>query len=107
VQIFELQAHGRFRLSPAKERTDARGKFREGKWFDQVIIGAGVQTYDAVLHGVLRREYQDRDTDPSLSQSREHFDPAPAREHDIQNYQIKLLRVCQEESVFARVGNLD
>ncbi len=50
--------------SPAPQQgTQARQQLRELERLDQVIVGAGVETFHAIGHGVAGGEHQDRGAD--------------------------------------------
>ena len=46
-------------LRPAQQRLDAGDDFAHGERLDQIVVGAGVETGDAMLHGVARRQHED------------------------------------------------
>ncbi len=43
-----------------QQSADARDEFHRRKGFDEIIVRAALQALDAVLHGVARRQHQDR-----------------------------------------------
>ena len=46
-------------LRPAQQRLDPGDDFAHGERLDQIVVGAGVETRDAMLHGVTRRQHED------------------------------------------------
>src|ERR1700731_1257764 len=83
-QIGESQLKSLISAPASEERSNARQKLRERKWFDEVIIGSLVEPFDSVLDRVTRGKYQHRSLQSALSQSGEHLEPVATWKHEIQ-----------------------
>src|SRR5262249_16367360 len=54
----------------------------------QVVVGAGVQAFDPVVHGAPRRQEDRRSPDPRGAETDEQVEPVSAREHPIEDEQV-------------------
>src|ERR1700722_759649 len=46
--------------APPEQGPQPGQQLGEREWFDQVIVGAGIETLDPVVHGVPGRQHEDR-----------------------------------------------
>src|SRR6266853_119893 len=80
--------HGPARRAP-EERFDAGHKLQHVERLRDVIIGADFQSIDLVTRLPASRQHQNRSNEAGLADVTAHDEPAFARQHDIQNNQIK------------------
>ena len=73
---------------PAADRLDPGEQFLEGKRFGDVVIGAGPERLDLVIHRVLRGEDQNRSGDPAVADGPEHFVPGHPGKPEVENHEI-------------------
>ena len=89
---------------PARQRADARGELLQGEGLGHVVVRTGIQPRNAVLHGIQRREEQNRRIVPVLPHPPHDVHAALPREHDVQNDYVvagrlqKLPRVDRVEA---------
>ena len=67
------------------QRAQARGKLVQIEGFDQVIVGAGVQTFDAVLDAVARGQDQHRHLVAARAQARKQLQAREPRQAEIEH----------------------
>ena len=67
------------------ESAHARDEFGDRKWFCQIVVGARVQTFHALLDEAACSEHQDRSIDLPITQQPADLKPAAARQADIEN----------------------
>src|SRR5579872_6859079 len=79
--------HGRqlFLVNAAQQCSDARQQFIGIERFDQVIVGAGAQSLDAVGNLTLGGEHQDGPVEPALAHSVTDFEAIEAWQHNVKN----------------------
>jgi len=70
-------------------------------------IRSAIETANAVLDGVSRRQHQDGHSPPGFSQSAAHFEPVRSRNHDVQNDQVILIDVRLIQRFFAGHCGID
>ena len=75
-------------LLAAQKGFDAREEFAVVKRFGQVIIRAGVQSPDSMLHFRLAREHEDGSGKVQPPQFGAHRDTIQPRQHDVEDHQI-------------------
>ena len=83
------------------EMTSLSEELRQRKWLDQIIVGAEIQTKNAIVDTVPGRKDQHRRFDVTLPECVQDFEPAPARQHQIENNEVEQLSVGAKEPVFA------
>ena len=76
------------RFTSAQKCPGARQQFTEIERLDEIIVGAGVESYDSVLDRVPCCEHQDWKNRTSRAHLAAHLKAIFARQHDIQNHQI-------------------
>jgi hypothetical protein len=92
-----------------QERPDTREKFLEGEGFDQIVVGPLVETTDAVLHRVPRREDDYRRRQSSLTHGTQDLQAVSARQHEVENKQVEHLGRDEKETILpgARHGHIE
>ncbi|AMO98955.1 hypothetical protein CAter10_1142 [Collimonas arenae] len=81
------QRFGTSRLTPQKG-ADARCQFFQIKGFDQIVVGTGIESGDAVRYCIARSQDQYWNLLAAATQCLEYFQPAPFRQAEIQQYQL-------------------
>ena len=75
--------------------TDPRQEFLHGERLCDIIICAGVETFDAVLHLGFGRQHDHRGVITSGPKVLQHLDPVHLRHHDIQDDAVVGLALSQ------------
>ncbi|MPM84284.1 hypothetical protein SDC9_131355 [bioreactor metagenome] len=75
---------------PACECAQSGQQLLELERFDQVVVGAAVQTGDPVLEGAERGEHQDRGGDPGTAHGRDQLQAAHCRQPPVHNHHVKM-----------------
>ena len=76
-----------------QECLDASQKLVEIEGFDEIIVGSGPQSRDAVGHGVARGQHQDRDRGQALggfrgAQAARNLEPVHTGHHHVEHQEI-------------------
>ena len=83
------------------ERPQAGGQLGEGKGFDQVVVGAGVETGDAVGDAIARGQQQDRRLDARRAQPAADLEAVDAGQHDVEHDRVVVADVDPVERLLA------
>ena len=75
----------------AQERADARGELIQVEGLDEVVVGARVESGDAVGHRVARRQDQHRDRQSPLALAAQERESVTARQPQVQQQQLEGL----------------
>ncbi len=75
-----LRASGR----TPRQRAHARGKLVEVERLDEIVVGAGVESGDAVTHRVACRHHQDRKVELAGTQALEDFEPVAPGQSEVE-----------------------
>src|SRR4029453_17267916 len=86
----------------AQECPHAREQLGERERLDQIVVGTGVESVNAILDGVARRQHQHWCLEAALSHRREDLKPVAAREHQVEDHQVEALRGYPEEAILPR-----
>ena len=79
------------RPAPTQQGPDAGLQLAQGKGFDQIVVGPGVQAQHTVGHGITGRQHDDRHLHAVfLAQGTAQADAVQPGEHDVQHHQIEL-----------------
>ncbi len=76
-------------------------EFGEGERFDQIIVGAGVESRHAIGDPAQRRQHQDRRGHARRAPPLEHLDPVDPRHHAIEHDDVECLNGAQVKRVLA------
>ena len=92
VQVGNLQpiCRNTGRAAPAK-RFDPRHQLVHRKWFRQVIVRAGMQAFDPMLHLAACSEDQNTCRTLCLTQTREDRQPVQARQIQIKQHEVRWI----------------
>ena len=71
-----------------QQRPYAGRQFVEIERFDQIVIGARIQTFDAVSDGVASREYQDRNSIRRTARRPQYVQPVFLGKTEIEQHEI-------------------
>ena len=93
-------------LGAAQEGAHTGEQFFQVERFDQVIIGAGIETLDAILDGILGGQHQDGQT-ASHAQAAADLEPVHAGQHPVQDDQVGVMIVGQIQSGATFGGDVD
>src|SRR5581483_394442 len=74
----------------ADERLDAGEQFGEGEGFGEVIVAAGLEAFDAVVHGGLGAEDDHRHAEALLAQTLDEAEAVELGEHDVDDGGVVL-----------------
>src|SRR5271166_2734783 len=88
----------------AQQCTQARQQFAELKWLRQIIIGARVQSLDAIVDGIPRREHQDGHALFAGSDRTASSEAILTWNHHVQDHYIVVVDLHLIESIVA-IGN--
>ena len=85
------------------ERANAGEKFRKGERLDEVVVGAGVESDDAVLQRVTGRQHEDGRLHATFAHRQENLDTVAARQREIEQHGVEGLGRDAKERTFPRV----
>ena len=85
-----------------KQRAKPRQQFPEFEWLCEVIISATIEPGDPVLHGVPRREHQNRHALPGFAQLATNSEAIRRRNHDIQYREVVSIDRSLVQGLLAR-----
>ena len=95
---------------PAQQRTNARLQLSERERFDQVVVGADVETDHAIVDPVARGQHQDRGAIAGLAHPPAHLEPVEPGHQYVEDHRVRggggegverLLAVGRERHVVA------
>ena len=89
------------RRPPPEERPDAGEELVERERLREVVVRAGVQARDAVLHAVARREHQDRRPSVRRPQAAADLDPVDVGEHQVEQDHVVVVLDPEPRPVLA------
>ena len=101
-QVILLQSQDLIRAAAAQEGTDSRQQLRKRKGFDEVVVGAAVESVHPIVDGVLGGQDQDGRRESLLAERGENLEAVAARQHEIEDHKIERLVVHEEKSFLAR-----
>src|SRR5204862_5808218 len=99
LEVRCLQAEHFGRTATTKERPNARQKFRQGKWLDEVVIGAQIHAQDTIIHTVARSENEHRRFDVTLPERLQDFESAASRQHQVEHNKVEDLGIRAEKPI--------
>ena len=70
----------------------------------EVVVGTGVQTVDAVGHGVARRQHEDRQRRAALAEHAARGQAVDVRHHDVEHQEIGVVARDRVERLGAVLG---
>src|SRR5665213_2888555 len=85
----------------ANQGLQARGQFGKGEGFGQVIIAAGLQAFDAIVHRGFGAEKNDRGADFSAAHALDEAEAVELGHHNIYDSGIEGGRLGQQKSLLA------
>jgi hypothetical protein len=102
------QAVGQYRLMPAaNERTKARHQLAEVVRLDEVVVGAGVEPFDARFHSVARGQHENRHRASGVADRPADGQAVDEREHDVEDDAVVVGGGGLEDGRFAVFGHVD
>ena len=88
-------------IAPADERAQAGEQLRERERLDEVVVGAAVETRDAILDRVPRGQHQHRYPDSGAAQPAAGLEAVQAGQHHVEDDRVVLVRLRHPERVLA------
>ncbi len=87
----------------AKLRADAGDQLTDKERLDDVIVGAQLESHDAVCFGSARGEKDDREMGQFgvAADAAANIEPVGIGKHDIENDQVRLFAPAQPQRAFA------
>lgn len=115
LEGFEVEAAGSEReggwrlglvagFCPSKEGADPGEKLVEAEGFDQVVIGTGVETFDAVFDATLGGEHEDGEGDVEAAEFGADGIAIEAGHHDVEEEEVGGLLAGAFEARFPVIG---
>jgi len=89
------------RRAASRQRADPREQLLEVKRLHHVIVGAGIETGDAVIDSVARRQHQDRRANPGHTQAMADLEPVYSGQVDVEYHDVIRGRCGHPQSVLA------
>src|SRR5207245_11001125 len=77
----------------------------EPKRFNQIIVGAAVESGDFVLHSIARCQQQNGSCHSAFADAGEYLKAITAGKHHIQKNDVKLFRIDTKKSILSRMRN--
>src|SRR3984885_2781950 len=90
AQVAVLNARIAAARGTTQHRTHAGGDFVQIEGFDDVIVGACIESRDSVLNLVASRENDDRRGVASLAQLAQHIDAVAVRQPKVEQHQVEM-----------------
>ena len=90
----------------AEDGADAGEEFREGEGFDEVIVGAEFEAFDAVFDGIAGGEEEDGDGGAGAAEFLEDGPAVEAGEHDVEDDEGVLVGAGEVEGIEAAGGDV-
>ena len=84
-QIANLEHHAALDRAAAAERPHARQQLGQRERLDQVVIGAAIQSPNAIFDGVAGGQHQHRRLDPLFAQRPTHLEAIDVGQHHIEH----------------------
>ena len=92
----------------AQQDVEPRGQLEEIEGFGHVVVAAGAQTADPLVHSRQRAQDQHRGLHPGRPQRREHAEPVePARQHAVEHDRVERIGGGLQESLAPGGGTVD
>ena len=91
----------------AQQRADTRGELVKIKRLDQVVVGAGVQPFDTVGHGIAGRRHEHRRVNAARAHFLQYADAVFAGQTQIQNDKGKRSGTQSDQSGIAVLHPVD
>jgi hypothetical protein len=101
--IPDLDRVDRIPRGATDQRPQPREQLRKLEGLDEVVVGAVVEPFDAIVDGIPRGEDQDR-CRLRLAQRLEHFETVELRQHEIEDESVVLPAQRLVETLLAVAG---
>ncbi len=93
-QFAHLQALGHGLAAP-QPRSHAGQQLDERERLHQIVVGAELQSFDAIVHGVARAQDEDRRAGLAIANLLQHRKPVRVGKHQVENDEVVLSAVHQ------------
>src|SRR5262249_32306212 len=74
-----------------QERPNSRQQLGERERFDQIVVGAAVESLHPILDGVLRGQDQDGSLEPAPAQCGQHLESVSSWEHEVEDNEVECV----------------
>src|SRR5580765_58324 len=91
---------GVFGWAPPQQCADAGKQFGKGERLHQIVIVTAIQAVHTILKSVARSQQENRSFETALSDSGEHLNAVPSRQHQVEKNDVEFRRVDLKESLF-------
>jgi hypothetical protein len=106
-EILEFEDGFLFRRSTAGKSADASLQLGESKRLGEVVIGAGIEAANAILHAVFGSKEEDGSAMAETTEIAHDLDSIAAGKHYVENEEIERLGLGEIKAVFARGSGAD
>ena len=106
-QIPDLDDSRPLRDASARERAQPSVQLRERERLREIVVGAGVESGDAILDASARSQHEHGRPDSVLAPGATHAHSVEARQHQVEHDRVVLDRLSHPEGVVARSRHVD
>jgi len=107
LEIAGAKDRGALGCPASHQRAEASQQLGERERLGQVVVGAGVQTRDAIGDRVPRGEHQDGAPSPRFAQLPAHLEAVQVGQHQIQDDGVVGVLGPEPHGVLATAGDID
>jgi hypothetical protein len=94
-------------VAAAAERPDPGEQLGERERLHEVVVCAGIEPFDTILHRVARGEHEDRSCGLRGSETASHLKTVEGGDHDVEDDDVVTFGARLRESVGAVVAEID
>src|SRR5579872_31099 len=105
-EIVDFENRFRGQMAAAQQGANSGGEFAEGKWFGEIIVGAGIEALHTVFDFAAQSQHQHRQAGTLKAQMAEHIYAIHAGEIEIEYDQVVLILGAHGARLFAIGGNI-
>ena len=106
-EVADLEHRRPLHGSPPHERPQPREELGERERLRQVVVGARVETGDAVVDAVARREHEHRRPHAVLANPAADLEAVDPGEHEVEHDRVVLGGLGHPDGVVAGAGDVD
>src|SRR5262245_18938862 len=93
---------GQRRWTAARERVQTSHELTKREWLREVVVCSGIETTDAIIDRVARRQHEHGRSDAAAAQRLTQVKTAASRQHDVEDDHVKGSQDCPRSSDFKR-----
>ena len=101
LQVCRFQPQDFRRSTAPQQRADARQELGQRERFDEIVVGAEVESEHPVLHTVTGGQDEDGRLDAPVPQRPQDFKAVPPGEHHVEHDEVERLGIRAKKPVFA------